>query len=276
MSTGPLARRLGLGDAVVLGLGSMIGAGIFASFAPAAAAAGGGLLLGLAIAGVIAYLNASASAQLAAQYPTSGGTYVYGRERLGEWPGFLAGWAFVIGKTASLAAMALTFAAYAVPGPWQKPVAVAAVVALAAVNYRGVTLPDPPLLARAGWALAFTAVAAAIALAGLALSDAATPAAVVRNVVFHAGLALLLARTDGRVLWLPGVLLTLMAMLFGQGSAGREVATWAFALDPTVEPSHLGITGVVYLLGLAAVTWPRRDRLPGRPVSPRTPPGARP
>ncbi|MCI0156550.1 APC family permease [Leifsonia shinshuensis] len=134
-----LARRLGLFDAVVIGLGSMIGAGIFASFAPAAAAAGGGLLIGLLIAAVVAYCNASASAQLAAQYPTSGGTYVYGRERLGEWPGFLAGWSFVIGKTASCAAMALTFAAYAVPAGWQKPVAVIAVIALAGVNYFGVT-----------------------------------------------------------------------------------------------------------------------------------------
>lgn len=64
---------------------------------------------------------------------------IHGRERLGEWPGFLAGWAFVIGKTASLAAMALTFAAYAAPAAWQKPVGIAAVVALAAINYRGVT-----------------------------------------------------------------------------------------------------------------------------------------
>src|ERR671930_664021 len=95
----------------------MIGAGVFAAFAPAARAAGTGLLIGLAIAGVVAYCNAVASAQLAAQYPASGGTYVYGRERLGEWWGFLAGWGFVIGKTASCAAMALTFAAYAVPGP---------------------------------------------------------------------------------------------------------------------------------------------------------------
>jgi APA family basic amino acid/polyamine antiporter len=87
----------------------------------------------------VAFCNATASAQLAAQYPTSGGTYVYGRERLGPWWGFLAGWGFVIGKTASCAAMALTFAAYAVPPAWQRPVAVAAVVALAAVNYRGVT-----------------------------------------------------------------------------------------------------------------------------------------
>jgi APA family basic amino acid/polyamine antiporter len=134
-----LARRLGTTDAVVIGLGSMIGAGVFSAFAPAAAAAGAGLLVGLGIAAVVAYCNATASAQLAAQYPTSGGTYVYGRERLGDWWGFLAGWGFVIGKTASCAAMALTFAAYAVPPAWQRPVAVAAVIALAAVNYRGVT-----------------------------------------------------------------------------------------------------------------------------------------
>ena len=134
-----LARRLGLGDAVVIGLGSMIGAGVFAAFAPAAAAAGAGLLIGLAVAAVVAYCNATSSAQLAAQYSTSGGTYVYGREQLGEWWGFLAGWGFVVGKTASCAAMALTFAAYAAPASWQRPVAVAAVVALATVNYRGVT-----------------------------------------------------------------------------------------------------------------------------------------
>ena len=134
-----LDRRLGTGDAVVIGLGSMVGAGVFAAFAPAAEAAGAALLVGLGIAAGVAYCNATASAQLAAQYPTSGGTYVYGRERLGDWWGFLAGWGFVVGKTASCAAMALTFAAYAAPDGWQRPVAVAAVVALTAVNYRGIT-----------------------------------------------------------------------------------------------------------------------------------------
>ncbi|MGO4535683.1 APC family permease [Leifsonia sp. 2MCAF36] len=137
--SGALARRLGLGDAITLGLGSMIGAGVFAAFAPAAAAAGAGLLVGLVVAGFIAFCNATSSAQLAAQYPTSGGTYVYGRERLGEWPGFVAGWSFVVGKTASSAAMALTFAGYAVPGAWVKPVAIVAVAALTVVNTLGVT-----------------------------------------------------------------------------------------------------------------------------------------
>jgi basic amino acid/polyamine antiporter, APA family len=74
-------------------------------------------------------------------YPTSGGTYVYGRERLGPWWGFTAGWGFVVGKTASCAAMALTFAAYAVPGHhWtQRLVGAVAVLALTAVNQRGVS-----------------------------------------------------------------------------------------------------------------------------------------
>jgi basic amino acid/polyamine antiporter, APA family len=141
VTTAPLARRLGTGDAVVIGLSAMIGAGVFSAFGPAARAAGSGLLIGLAIAGGVAYCNAVASAQLAAQYPTSGGTYVYGRERLGEWWGFVAGWGFVIGKTASCAAMALTFASYAVAGPlWvDRLVAVAAVVVLTAANYQGIS-----------------------------------------------------------------------------------------------------------------------------------------
>jgi APA family basic amino acid/polyamine antiporter len=132
-----LDRRLGVFDAVVIGLGAMIGAGVFAAIGPAAQAAGTGLLIGLAIAAVVAYCNATSSAQLAAVYPQSGGTYVYGRERLGPFWGFLAGWGFVVGKTASCAAMALTVGAYAWP-EWQRPIAVGAVVALTAVNYQGV------------------------------------------------------------------------------------------------------------------------------------------
>ncbi|WP_017197767.1 APC family permease [Arthrobacter sp. M2012083] len=140
MSNSPaLARRLGTFDASLIGLGSMIGAGVFAAFTPAAAAAGSGLLIGLVVAAFVAFCNATSSAQLAAAYPTSGGTYIYGRERLGPWSGFLAGWGFVIGKTASAAAMAMTFAAYAAPPGWERPVAIAAVVILTAVNYHGVT-----------------------------------------------------------------------------------------------------------------------------------------
>ncbi len=136
-----LARRLGTFDAVVIGLGAMIGAGVFAAFGPAARAAGASLLIGLALAAAVAYCNAVASAQLAAQYPTSGGTYVYGRERLGDWWGFVAGWGFVIGKTASCAAMALTFAWYAAPGAGlgRRAIAAGAVALLTGANLRGIT-----------------------------------------------------------------------------------------------------------------------------------------
>jgi APA family basic amino acid/polyamine antiporter len=137
VSSPALARRLGLRDAVVIGLGAMLGAGVFAAFAPASAAAGSALLLALAAAATVAYANATSSARLAAQYPESGGTYVYGRERLGPFWGHLAGWGFVVGKTASCTAMALTVGAYAVP---QHPhlAAAGAVVAVTALNVTGV------------------------------------------------------------------------------------------------------------------------------------------
>ncbi|CRK52003.1 conserved membrane hypothetical protein [Rhodococcus sp. RD6.2] len=135
---GDLRRTLRLFDATVIGVGSMVGAGIFVALAPAAQAARTGLLVGLAVAAVVAYCNATSSARLAAQYPTSGGTYVYGRERLGELWGFLAGWSFVVGKTASCAAMALTVGAYAWPDH-ARTVAAVSVIALTAVNYRGIS-----------------------------------------------------------------------------------------------------------------------------------------
>jgi basic amino acid/polyamine antiporter, APA family len=132
-----LARRLGTADAVTIGLGAMIGAGVFAAIGPAAAAAGTWLLVGLFLAAIVAYCNATSSAQLAALYPESGGTYVYAREQLGAFWGYLAGWSFVVGKTASLAAMALTFGAYVLPG-MARPLGIGAIVALTIVNYRGV------------------------------------------------------------------------------------------------------------------------------------------
>ena len=131
-----LRRTLGLSDAVIVGAGSMIGAGVFAAWAPAAEAAGNGLAIGLVIAAVVALCNATSSAQLAALYPESGGTYVYGRHRLGPAWGHLAGWGFVVGKTASCAAMALTVGAYLWPAH-DRLVAVVAVVAITTVNLGG-------------------------------------------------------------------------------------------------------------------------------------------
>lgn len=164
MSTpdGPaLRRRLGTGDAVTIGLGSMIGAGIFAALAPAAAAAGSGLLIGLALAAVVAYCNATSSARLAARYPQSGGSYVYGRERLGPFWGYTAGWSFVVGKTASCAAMALTVGYYVWPHG-ARAVGIAAVVLLTAVNYTGVQ--RSALLTRAIVAVVLAVLTAVVVL----------------------------------------------------------------------------------------------------------------
>ncbi|NUO47855.1 MAG: amino acid permease [Polyangiaceae bacterium] len=132
-----LSRRVGVRDAVVIGLGSMVGAGVFVAIGPAARAAGNALWLGLLVAAVVAYCNATSSAQLAALHPQSGGTYVYGRERLGGFWGFLAGFGFTAGKLASCAAMALTFANYAAP-QWARPLAIGAVVALTTLNLFGI------------------------------------------------------------------------------------------------------------------------------------------
>jgi APA family basic amino acid/polyamine antiporter len=160
-----LSRRLNTTDAVIIGLGSMIGAGIFAAVGPAASAAGSGLLIGVILAGFLAFLNATTIAQLAAIYPESGGTYVYGRKRLGPFWGFLAGWSFVIGKLASCTAMALTFAYYAAPS-YSRSIAVGAVLTLTAINYLGVKKTALATRVLVGLVLVALAVVAFAALAG--------------------------------------------------------------------------------------------------------------
>ena len=133
-----LQRRLGLADAVTVGAGSMIGAGVFSAWGPAADAAGTGVLIALAVAAAVAFCNATSSAQLAAVHPESGGTYVYARRQLGAAWGHLAGWGFVVGKTASCVALALTAGAYLWP-EHHRLVGVAAVAAVALVNIGGLT-----------------------------------------------------------------------------------------------------------------------------------------
>jgi APA family basic amino acid/polyamine antiporter len=245
-----LARRLGIADAVVIGLGSMMGAGVFAAFGPAARAAGSGLLIGLVLAAAIAYCNATASAQLAAVYPTSGGTYIYGRERLGPWWGFAAGWGFLVGKTASCAAMALTVASYGLPGsPWwaQRIVAVAAVVALTALNYRGVT--KTATLARilvACTLIALAAVVIGIAIGGVHASNLgfAWSSLSVYGILQSAGLLFFAFAGYARI-----------------ATMGEEVRDPARAI-PKAIVGALGIAVVVYLVvAVAALLAAGPDRL---------------
>ncbi|MDF6017030.1 APC family permease [Streptomyces sp. JH34] len=238
-SAGPngLKRRLGVSDAVVIGLGSMIGAGIFAALGPAAGAAGSGLLLALALAAVVAYCNATSSARLAARYPQSGGTYVYGRERLGPFWGYLAGWAFVVGKTASCAAMALTVGSYVWPGQ-AHAVAVAAVVALTALNYTGVQ--KSAFLTRGIVALVL-AVLAAVVVTALTSTGAEA-----------ARLGIGSDATVGGVLQAAGLLFFAFAGYARIATLGEEVRDPVRTI-PRAIPIALGIALFVYAAVAVAV-----------------------
>lgn len=108
-----LRREVGLFGAVMMGLGSIIGTGVFVSLAVAAGVTGPSVLLAIGIGALVASFNGLSSAQLAASHPMSGGTYEYGYEYLTPRLGFLAGWAFLLAKSASAATAALGFAGYA-------------------------------------------------------------------------------------------------------------------------------------------------------------------
>lgn len=116
-----LSRDLGLGGAIMMGLGSMIGTGVFVSIGIAAGVAGPAVILAIALAALVATCNALSSAQLAASHPVSGGTYEYGYRYLGPRLGFTAGWMFLCAKSASAATAALGFAGYALPLVGGKP-----------------------------------------------------------------------------------------------------------------------------------------------------------
>ncbi|MGW5429688.1 APC family permease [Streptomyces sp. NPDC004059] len=232
-----LRRTLGVRDAVVVGLGSMVGAGVFSALGPAARAAGSGLLPGLALAALVAYCNAMSSARLAARYPASGGTYVYGRERLGPFWGYLAGWAFVVGKTASCAAMALTVGAYVWPGQ-AHVVAVAAVVALTAVNYGGIQ--------KSAW---LTRVIVAVVLAVLA---AVVVVCLASGRADAGRLDIGLSSGAGGVLQAAGLLFFAFAGYARIATLGEEVRDPARTI-PRAIPLALGIALVVYACVAVAV-----------------------
>jgi APA family basic amino acid/polyamine antiporter len=239
-----LRRRLGIADAVVIGLGSMIGAGIFVALAPAAAAAGSGLLVGLAIAALVAYCNATSSARLAALYPQSGGTYIYGRERLGEFWGYTAGWSFVVGKTASCAAMALTVGIYAWPAH-AHAVAVVAVVALTAINYAGIQ--KSAMLTRVIVAIVL-AVLAAVVVTVLGGGDADASR-------LYGG-----DTSVGGVLQAAGLLFFAFAGYARIATLGEEVRD-PERIIPLAIPIALGITLVVYATIAVAVALQLGDAL---------------
>jgi len=112
-SSGSLRRELGTFGAVMMGLGSIVGTGVFVSIGVAAGITGPSVLLAIASGAVVATFNGLSSAQLAAAHPVSGGTYEYGYRFLTPRLGFTAGWTFLLAKSASAATAPLGFAGYA-------------------------------------------------------------------------------------------------------------------------------------------------------------------
>jgi APA family basic amino acid/polyamine antiporter len=185
----------------------------------------------------VAYCNASSSARLAALHPESGGTYVYGRERLGRFWGFLAGWAFVAGKLASCAAMALTVGAYLWPDA-MRPVAVGVVVAITALNYVGVHKSAVATRVIVSLVLLVLAVAVVTAWTGpaapCAFCDSSLPGSSVYGVLQAAGFLFFAFAGYARI-----------------ATLGEEVRDPARTI-PLAIPLALGITAVVYAaVGLA-------------------------
>ncbi len=168
-----LRRELGVFGAVMLGLGSIVGTGVFVSLGVAAGVAGPAVLLAIVIGAAVASFNGLSSAQLAADHPVSGGTYEYGYRYLRPWLGFLAGVTFLLAKSASAATAALGFAGYLLglvgaPARWSVPLGVAAVAALTLVVLAGL---------RRSHAVN-TAIVSATLLSLLAFVVAGAPAAV--------------------------------------------------------------------------------------------------
>ncbi len=220
----------------------MIGASVFAAIGPAAAAAGSGLMIGLAVAGVVAFCNATSSAQLAALYPASGGTYVYGRKRLGHLAGFCAGWGFVVGKSATLSVSALAFGAYAFP-EYPRPAGIAAVVVVTAINLRGITRTA-----------AATRVTVTLVLIALGLVVAAAVGGGTADADNLADWGAGGAGGAGGILEAAGLLFFAFAGYARIATLGEEIKDPARTI-PRAIPAALGIALVVYAAVSATALW---------------------
>ncbi|HEY0839502.1 MAG TPA: APC family permease, partial [Vulgatibacter sp.] len=144
-TTQALARVVGLWGAVWMGLGSILGTGVFVSLGIATGVVGSGVVFAVALAALLAFANGLSSAQLAAAHPVSGGTYEYGHRLVHPLAGFSAGWMFLAAKSASAATAALGCAGYllhtlgfAAGRPLRVGVALGIVLALTALVAGGV------------------------------------------------------------------------------------------------------------------------------------------
>jgi basic amino acid/polyamine antiporter, APA family len=229
-----------------LGLGSMIGTGVFVSVGIAAGVAGPLLLAATVLAALLAAANGLSSARLAAAHPVSGGTYEYGHRWLSPALGFSAGWMFLLAKSASAATAALGFSGYLLDaldlggGRWHVPVAVAGALAVTTLVAGGIRRSN-----RMNAVVVTVAVTGLLLLVGLALPTvAATGAARFRSLLPHPA--------DGWTGLRP--LLHGTALMFVAFTGYGRVATLGEEVrrPARVIPRAIGLTvGLVTLLYLA-------------------------
>ncbi len=138
MNEDNFSRTLTKKNSIYLGLSSMIGAGLFYNLAPTSNISSYSSILGLLLASTLAFANASSSAQLATLYPQTGGTYLYANKVLGKLAGNVAGIVFILGKTISCIAIALTLGNYISP-IYGKEIGIGLSVLVFAIGYKGIT-----------------------------------------------------------------------------------------------------------------------------------------
>lgn len=143
-----LKRELGLGGAIVTGLGSIIGTGAFVAIGVASGRWGDAVILAIPLAAAVAVFSGLSSAFLAGRFPVAGGTYEYGYRSLNQWLGFSAGWLFLLAKTASAATAALGVALFLrASGPLIPILSVAVVTAMVLAGLRRTAWLNATLLA---------------------------------------------------------------------------------------------------------------------------------
>jgi APA family basic amino acid/polyamine antiporter len=241
-------RRVGVIGAVGIGVGSMLGAGVFSDMWAHVLAAGDWYLVAVAIAAAVATANALSTAQLASRYHLAGGVYAYGRAELGNLVGHLAGAGFVVGKTVSTAVAALVLGAYVLPG--HAPTVATGAIALAwALNARGITRTAAGATVSA---VVVTVGLVAIAVGALVIDDADSSSVLILHEAHGPAMAVLVGAA---------------AALFAFAGYARIATLSEDVRDPgrTIPraiAAALGIVLVVYcLVAVALATTVGADRL---------------
>ncbi|MBI4785403.1 MAG: APC family permease [Oscillatoriophycideae cyanobacterium NC_groundwater_1537_Pr4_S-0.65um_50_18] len=135
--------KFGVWNLTLLGLGSVLGTGVFVGIGLAADIAGTGTIAAIVLAALLAWGHELNAAQLAVNQSAASGTYEYGQKYLSPWLRFTAGWAFLLAKVASAATAALGFAGYFLNAWrqteifWLMPIALGLIAVLTVILLRG-------------------------------------------------------------------------------------------------------------------------------------------